>query len=109
MTYVYWFIIAGLVFNCIRYSFIINDYRNMVRSLRNEIKLITDDRDKMFTEYQDLKAKIVKKATPEVRTVIPKRYTGPQLRTMNDRLNAKQTAEFQERPNSEILNEVANG
>jgi hypothetical protein len=107
MKYVYWFIIAGLVFNCIRYSFVVSDYRNIVRGLRNEVKMIGADREKMFTEYQDLRGKIVAKADPEVRTSIPKRYTGSQLRVLNDRLNAQ--AGVQERPNSEILNEVEHG
>jgi hypothetical protein len=107
MTYVYWIIIAGLVFNCVRYSLANSELHSVIKSLRSDVKFTKDDRDKIFTEYADLKAKIVAKASPEVRTVLPKRYTGPQLRVLNDRLNAQ--AGIQERPNSEILSEVANG
>ncbi len=107
MRYVYWFIIAGLVWNCVWGEIAARKYRSTIARLRLELKFATDDRDKMFTEYQDLKAKIVDKATPKVVAHIPKRYTGAQLRVLNDKLNAQATADMQERPNSEILREQA--
>lgn len=111
MTYVYWFLVAGLVFN---YIVNLNRHRaqsKTIRILRAELDGLRTILDDTFKEYTALKAKIVEKAatSPKVREADPKRYNGAQLRVMNDRLNAQMTEELQERPNSEILKEQAHG
>lgn len=102
-------IIAWLIVHHVIYARGLRRQRETIQSLKSAVKYAEQDRDKMFAEYNDLKARIVDKAQPKVVNHIPKRYTGAQIRIMNDRLNAKQSAELQERPNSEILKETANG
>ena len=102
MIFVYWFIIAGLVWNCIYFSNKLRYQRGVIADLRVKIIDLTFERDFAKVEYQDLKAKIVEKAAP-IHRAVPKVYTGAQLRVLNDRLNAQ--AGIQERPNSEILKE----
>lgn len=109
MMWILWVIIIGLVWNCVYYSRKVQSQRATITDLRVKIVDLTFERDFAKVEYQDLKAKIIQKATPEVVNRIPKKYTGPQLRVLNDRLNAQQSAELQDRPNSEILKEQVNG
>ena len=58
-----------------------------------------------------LKAKLEQKAAVKVQQAEqkPKPLSGPQLRRMNEQANVQQWAEFQERPNSEVLKEQSNG
>ena len=109
MTYIYWLIIAGLVWNCVYFSRAYHKQVAIISELRFQVKLLGDDRDRVYDDYQTLKAKIIKRATPEVVSSVPRRYTGPQLRVLNDRLNAQATESLQERPNSEVLKEASNG
>lgn len=88
-------------------------HRSEMEQFRESYRLLSVDRDRAQGELNLLKSKLQEKAlTPRVERTQdePKpRLSGPQLRQLNQRQNVADWAQFQERPNSEILKEGSNG